>query len=68
MVKVSVLITAGILRTDVVGRTLGQIVRDAATSKAISEKKVSWPVRTDVVLDFSFGLVCFGFRLIKSRK
>ena len=68
MVKVSVLITAGILRTDVVGRRLGQIVRDAATSKAISEKKVSWPVRTDVVLDFSFRLVCFGFRLIKSRK
>ena len=44
VVKVSVLITAGILRTDVVGRRLGQIGRDAATSKAISEKKVSWPV------------------------
>ena len=39
VVKVSVLITAGILRTDVVGRRLGQIVRDAVTSKAISEKR-----------------------------
>ena len=30
------------------------------------EKKVSCAVRTDVVLDFSLRLMCFGFRLIKS--